>query len=252
LPNFPEFPGYTRGVKRLFACLILGLAICPAAISDGPRYDDSGFVYARIRFHLPAFRVGFNQEGQVAWEHDYPNADELFPSVLGEVTSIHTTAMSYQIVDIDSPELFKFPFAYLCEPGFLELTSKDAANLREYLDRGGFVMVDDFRGYRDLEHLCQQMKLVYPDRDIVPLDIHHPIFHSFYEIETLDMPPPYGPGPVEFLGLSDSHGNLKLVVDYNNDLSEFWEWLDKGQLPLHEAATSLKFGVNYVLYAMTH
>jgi hypothetical protein len=242
-------------VKRWLCCIILGLAICPSASSDGQKYDESGFVYARIRFHMnPYMRGGINAEGQVPWEHDYPFSDELFPSILKETTSVFTTPMSYQIVDIDSPELFRFPFAYLCEPGFLQLTEKDAANLRQYLDRGGFIMVDDFRQYRALQNLAEQMKLVYPDRDIAPLDIKHEVFHTFYEMneQDLHMPPPYGYEPVQFLGLSDSKGNLKMVILYNNDLSEFWEWLDKGQRSLHDAATSLKFGINFVIYAMTH
>ena len=134
----------------------------------------------------------------------------------------------------------------------MELTAKDAANLRQYLDRGGFLFIDDFRGYQALENLREQLKMVYPDRDMEPLDVRHPIFHTFYDFQDLNVPPPYGPGPVEFLGLSDGRGNLKMIVNFNNDLSEYWEWLDKGELPLHEAATSLKLGVNYVLYAMTH
>jgi len=43
-----------------------------------------------------------------------------------------------------------------------------------------------------------------------------------------------------------------MVINYNNDLSEFWEWLDRGELPFRDAASSLKFGVNYLMYAMTH
>ena len=124
--------------------------------------------------------------------------------------------------------------------------------MREYLDRGGFLMVDDFRGPGHLDNLVRQMKKVYPNRDIVRLDLSHPIFNSFYKIESLDMEPPYGNMPVQFLGLQDDHGRLQMVIDYNNDLSEFWEWLDRGELPLHDAALSLKFGVNYVMYAMTH
>ena len=118
--------------------------------------------------------------------------------------------------------------------------------------RGGFVMVDDFRGPRHLNNLVYQMKKVFPNRNMVPLTVSHSIFDSFYKIESLDMRPPYGPGPVEFLGLEDDHGRLMMVIDYNNDLSEFWEWLDEGSLSLHDAAVSLKFGTNYLMYALTH
>ena len=233
----------------VFAILLLTIAFLPAVTSSDSAKEDNEFTYARIRYHMTDDAI-FVRE--VPWHHDYPFGDEAFPAFLKEVTRVHTQSSAYQIVDIDSPELFKYPFAYLCEPGYLDLNKKDAGNLREYLDRGGFVMVDDFRGSRHLENLVRQMKKVYPNRDIIPLDVSHPIFNSFYMIESLDMKPPYGNMPVQFLGLQDDHGRLQMVIDYNNDLSEFWEWLDRGELPLHDAALSLKFGVNYVMYAMTH
>ena len=69
------------------------------------------------------------------------------------------------------------------------------------------------------------------------------------------MEPPYvfpGQRPVEFLGLRDSHGRLQMVLNNNNDISEFREWLDRGEMSIHDAATAFHFGINYVLYAMTH
>src|SRR5215471_2676621 len=166
--------------------------------SDSPP-KDSEFVYARIRYHMTpdAWRVH-----EVPWHHDYPYSDETFPTVLGEVTNIKTSPTSFQIVDIDSPELFKYPFAYLCEPGYLELNPKDVVNLREYLDRGGFLLVDDFRTALysrqagggpedDIANFRAEMKKVYPDRDFVKLQLSDPIFSAFYNIQSLEMEAPY-------------------------------------------------------------
>ena len=247
-------------IAGLFAGVFVSLT---TSLSDVPP-KDSEFVYARIVYHL-------NEDGyhvrEVPWHHDYNFSDEIFPDVLSEVTNIRTNRMSYQLVDIDSPELFKYPFAYLCEPGYLELNPKDVANLREYLDRGGFLLVDDFRtaeysiqgGVRgfedDIATFRTEMKKVYPDRDFVHLDLSDPIFHSFFDIATLDMPAPYffpGQHEVEFLGLRDDRGRLQMILDNNNDISEDWEWLDKGNRSMHEARTSLEFGINDVVYAMTH
>ena len=241
-------------MKRLLiglASLVLAvLAMLPALASlDSEPPKDAEFTYARIRYHMTPDAI-FVRE--VPWHHDYPYGDETFPTFVKEVSRVHTASNAYQIVDIDSPELFKYPFAYLCEPGYLELNDKDTKNFREYLERGGFVMVDDFRGPRHLSNLVYQMKKVFPNRNMVPLTVSHSIFDSFYKIESLDMRAPYGPGPVEFLGLEDDHGRLMMVIDYNNDLSEFWEWLDEGSLSLHDAAVSLKFGTNYLIYALTH
>jgi hypothetical protein len=240
----------TRYIVGIMSVLLGIVALLPAVapIESAPP-KDAEFTYARIRYHMTPDAI-FVRE--VPWHHDYPFGDEQFPTVVKEVSKVYTGSAAYQIVDIDSPDLFKYPFAYLCEPGYLELNEKDTRNFREYLERGGFVMIDDFRGPRHLNNLLSQLKKVFPTRSVVPLYIEHPMFNSFYKIDSLDMRPPYGPGPVEFLGMEDDHGRLMMVIDYNNDLSEFWEWLDRGELPLRDAATSLKFGVNYLMYAMTH
>src|SRR5438445_11429441 len=99
------------------------------------------------------------------------------------------------------------------------------------------------------------MNKMYPDREFVHLDLTDPIFNTFYKIETLNMIAPYlfyGQGPVEFLGLRDGKGNLQMVLNNNNDISEFWEWIDRGNTDMHRAAESFHFGINDVLYAMTH
>jgi hypothetical protein len=244
-------------MKRLLiglSTLALGaIALLPAVASlDSPPPEDAEFTYARIRYHMTPDAFF---ERELPWHHDYPYSDEAFSTFLKEVTRVHTASNAYQVVDIDSPDLFKYPFAYLSEPGYLELNEKDTRNLREYLDRGGFVLVDDFRGRRHLANLVNQMKKVFPDRSIMPLTLSHVVFNSFYKIETLDMRPPYrspdGTG-VEFWGMEDDDGRLMMVINFNNDLGEYWQWLDEGTLPMREAAESLKFGVNYTMYAFTH
>jgi hypothetical protein len=243
-------------------CLILGLSVFHSRLSSDTAVRDPEFTYARIRYHMTPDAIYVRE---VPWHHDYPYGDQQFPTIVGEVSTIHTSSMAYQIVDIDSPDLFKYPFAYLCEPGYLELNAKDVINLREYLDRGGFILVDDMRTAAfsqqtgigpedDIGRFRQQMKKVYPDRDFVRLDLSDPIFNVFYKIKSLDMIPPYffpGQRPVEFLGLRDPHGNIQMVINDNNDISEFWEWLNEGRRSLHDAANSLEFGVNYLMYAMT-
>src|SRR5262249_14976064 len=116
-----------KGLKAVFLVALSGVfALVPAAASfDQEPPKDVVFTYARIRYHMTRDAV-FVRE--VPWHHDYPYGDETFPSFVKEVTNIHTERTAYQIVDIDSPELFKYPFAYLCEPGYLELNEKDTKN----------------------------------------------------------------------------------------------------------------------------
>jgi len=241
-----------------------GQCLVPGYRGDGseddttPRkIDRSGFVYARVRYHP----VSWWREGtrEIPWHHDYPDGDTMFPGLLSKLTTMHTSAESYQIVDIDSKELFQYPFVYLSEPGYLDLLPADVTNLREYFDRGGFMLVDDFRGNEsdnsEFENFIQQMHKVYPERHIVPLNPDHPIFHMFYEIDSQKMLPPYrmrNSGEVQFLGLSDPKGRLQVMVDFNNDMSEYWQALDVGQCSMHDAGLAVELGVNYVVYAMSH
>jgi len=251
-----------KAVAAGFVGLFLGLCVFHSRVKSDVPVHDPEFVYARIRYHMTPDAI-FVRE--VPWHHDYPYSDQQFPTIVAEVSNIRTSPMAYQIVDIDSPDIFKYPFAYLCEPGYLQLSDKDAANLREYLDRGGFIIVDDLRtaayssqtGFGpedDIRHFGSEMKKVYPDREFVHLDLSDPVFNTFYKIKSLDMIAPYnfpGQRPVEFLGLRDPHGNLQMVINDNNDISEFWEWLNEGRRSLHDASTSLEFGINYLMYAMT-
>jgi Domain of unknown function (DUF4159) len=221
------------------------------------KIDRNGFVYARLRYHVvPWWREATRE---IPWHHDYPDGDTMFPTSLERLTLTHTDGESYQIVDVDSKDLFQYPFVYLSEPGYLDLLPADAANLREYLERGGFVLVDDFRGNgsdnSEFENLIRQFKKVYPDRDIVPLDSKHEIFHTFFDIDPKNMLPPYrmwNSGEVQFLGLSDPKGRLEVMVDFNNDMSEYWQALDVGQCSIHEAGLAVQLGINYALYALTH
>src|SRR5947209_1999799 len=100
--------------KRLLL-LVLGVLLTslfvflPRSLSDAPP-QDSEFVYARIRYHMTANAWMMRE---APWHHDYPYGDETFPTIFGEVSTVKTGPTSYKIVDIDSPELFRYPFAYL-------------------------------------------------------------------------------------------------------------------------------------------
>ena len=262
---FAQFGGGPQGgVGRQNGGDTGGRCLVPGYFGDGTRdlptprdIDRSGFVYARLRYHPASWwREGTRE---VPWHHDYPDGDTMFPATLERMTTASTNSESYQIVDIDSQELFQYPFVYLSEPGYLDLTPDDAANLREYLDRGGFLLVDDFRGNRfdmsEFDNLVRQMRKVYPDRSIAPLAPDHEIFHTFFDINPADMLPPYrmrNSGEPEFLGLSDPEGRLQVMVDFNNDMSEYWQALDVGQCSIREASMAVQLGVNYAIYAMTH
>jgi hypothetical protein len=218
--------------------------------------DRSAFVYARIRYHTRPWR---GETSEVPWHHDYPDGDTMLPISLSRLTTMYTTADSYQIVDVDSKELFQYPFAYISEPGYLNLLPGDAKNLREYLDRGGFLLLDDFRGNdfdnEQFVNMEEQLRRIYPDRELEPVNPAHPIFHTVFDLNPAEMLPPYrmyNSGEPQFLAISDPKGNIQIMVDFNNDISEYWQALDVGQCSIHESSQAVELGVNYVVYAMTH
>jgi hypothetical protein len=103
-----------------------------------------------------------------------------------------------------------------------------------------------------LEILRRYLKLALPERELVRLDLGHPIFHSFFDMESLHMTPPYGAFIPEFWGMSDENGRLQLIANYNNDIGDFWKYLDEGDKPLKDSTTSIRLGINYIVYAMSH
>jgi hypothetical protein len=162
-------------MKKVVVLLALLAFITPQAVSDTPDKQDAEFFFARLKFNMDLRWVfGVNDQGQVPWEHDYPFSEDLFLTMVEEVTGIHTTTESYEIVELSSDDVFKYPFLYVSEPGFMDLTSKEVRNMGQYLKRGGFMMFDDFRG-RDLDNLRRQLKRVFPDRDMVRLDPSHQV-----------------------------------------------------------------------------
>ena len=99
------------------------------------------------------------------------------------------------------------------------------------------------------------MKRAFPEYQLKKLDLSHPIFNCFFAIKTLDVAAPYqnfGPMKPEFWGIEDDKGRLMMVINFNNDVSDYWQWSDDPFAPLEQTNEAYKFGVNYVMYALTH
>ena len=222
------------------------------AEDEQPPLVNYKFTMGRIRYstgNLTSFR-GFGQGPP--WSHDYPRGEQHFMKIMSEVTRLDVNPEGH-IVSFESGEVFKYPIAYLCEVGFLDLSEAEAQMMGQYLLRGGFLIVDDFRGERELDNFKRQMKMVFPDRSLEELPRTHAIFNCFYDISNLVLPPPYNPNLLpQYLGMSDDRGRLMMVVDYNNDISEYWEWSDTGLLPIDLSNEAYKLGVNYFVYGLTH
>jgi hypothetical protein len=220
---------------------------------------DVEFVFARVRFHdfqsgFGTFGGGFGGfGGKPGWAHDYPTAEQHLLQVASEATGINLRRDAYVIVDLDSDEIFRYPFLYFSELGTMNLTDREVQNLREFFNRGGFAICDDFEGQRALRSFESQMRRVFPSRGFVEMTLDHPIFHAFYEIPTLDVTPAYGAdSPPKFYGYYDENGRLLMLLNHNNDLGDFWEWIDQPRFPLQPSTEAIRFGINYFIYSMTH
>lgn len=216
------------------------------------------FTFARISFQPARWGPGNYEWGlDLGWNHDYPRSDSHFVKILKETTSIDPSADAV-ILGFDDSELFKYPFAYVSEPGRWALNENEATGLRAYLQKGGFVMFDDFLA-RDFANLESIMRQALPEARFLEVPLSHPIWDSFFKIAD---PPRQHPYPQlargiasSYLGIfedNDPSKRLLAIADYNNDISEYWEWSDTGLLPIDLSNEAYKVGVNYVVYSMTH
>jgi hypothetical protein len=238
------------------------------AASEGPAprlkpaeiaFKHESFTFVRI-MHFPKGRG----RSYGRWATDYPDSDQNFSARFEKVTGLKTDPKG-KVLALTDPALRKYSFAYLVEPGRLQLTPAEGQGLREYLLAGGFLMVDDFWGEAEWQHFAEQMRHVFPDREFKELDIEHPVFHCFYDIrekpqvpsiavalsggttERLDAQEPH------FRGLTDDRGRLMVLACHNTDLGDGWE--RAGDNPEYHREFSLKkaypMGINIVVYALT-
>jgi hypothetical protein len=226
----------------------------PAQITNVPYNSDFTFVRLRYAERLRSFG-GFRGRGQPGWAHDYPRAERNFNRILREVTLVTPHPEGTNILTTDDPALYDFPIAYLSEPGDWSMTPEEIEGLRNYLLKGGFLIVDDFRG-RDWINFEARMNEVLPAHRLVPLDASAKIFDSFFRIDSLEgfRNPNFRDRP-EFWGIfenGDPDARLMVVANYNNDIGDYWEWSDAGFLPIDLSNEAYKLGVNYVVYALTH
>jgi hypothetical protein len=248
----------TRAVVVL--ALVAGAATMFAAqgrrfaipVMPNPEYDGQ-FTFVRLRYGPDTRYVGQN----VPWSHDYPVGERHFMQILDEVTLLDPKTDETSIIGLDDPELFRHPIAYMAEPGFWSITESEAAAFRAYLLKGGFVIFDDFSeergGWAAFERTFRR---VLPEARFYDLEPTHPIFHSFFEIDSFDiLPQGYDIGrPVlraVFEG-NDPSRRMLAMINYNTDISEFWELSSTGFIPIADTNEAYKLGVNYVMYGLTH
>lgn len=276
-----------RSLRRISAIvLVLGLASGVVAFQGGSSWlqrqgsyfsqgysDDysasskepSEFYWSRLRYTsrtdaYGGYGYGYGYGG--SWSRDYPKADRQFLMALKRLTRIEARPTE-QVVDLDSDDIFNYPWVYAVQVASWTFTDAEAKRLREYLLKGGFLMVDDFHGTADWDRFMAGMRMVFPDRPVEDLNDNDEIFHVLYDIgERFQVPGEQyvvtgrtyeKDGYVaKWRAIRDDKGRIMVAICHNMHLGDAWEWADMPEYPERFASMAFRVGLDYIMYGMTH
>jgi len=253
--TFPIPPDYQEKTEFAFARLMYP----NAAFSGFGGFGGRGFG-RRGGFRNSDWRQGGRG---IFWTMDYPRSDRHLMLALRRLTRVHARSVE-EPVNLEDGDQFNWPWMYGVEVGHWDLGDELSKKLREYLLRGGFLMVDDFHGTREWAVFMQSMQKVFPDRPVVDLDDRDPIFHTIYDLDQrFQVPgasPWFGRGityeqdgiNATWRGIYDDHGRLMVAICHNMDLGDSWEHADNPEYPEKFSALGIRIATNYIVYSMTH
>ena len=240
----------------------------PAPLANPPLQEfwptaplGSGFYFTRAAYSSGG---GLGWGRRQSWATDFPKADRQFAIVIDRTLELLDVYQGENPVRLDDPALRKFPWIYMLEVGYMNLTEPEVEGLRNYLLAGGFLVVDDFWGTYEWENFEREMGKVFPGREIVELELDHQIFNTFYDIdEVLQVPSEanarWGQRTWErdgyeahVRGIHDDNGRLMVVINWNTDLGDAWEWSEQPSYPFVYSSFAYKLAVNYIIYSLTH
>jgi hypothetical protein len=248
-----------RGLRIVGALVLAGAAAAGAQslsrshYSTDPAYDGR-FTFARLRWRSDF--SGARGVWRSAWDHDYPRAEQHLSQILKEITNLDIRMDGSRILTLDDPDLYRYPIAFMWEPGFWNLTDREAETFRDYLQKGGFAVFEDFDGGPQWANFEAQMVRVLPGGRFVKLDGTHRIFNSFFQIHDIDaIVHPMSRIRPSYYGVfedNDPSKRLMVIANFDNDVPEYWEWSGEGLFPFDASNEAYKLGVNYIMYGLTH
>jgi hypothetical protein len=242
--DFPLPPDFREQTEWVFARLMYPPAPTARFDRSGSRNGGSGWT-----------------QGNSSWTQDYPRADRHFSLALRRLTRIHSRSVE-QPVNLDDGDVYDFPWLYAVRTGEWKLSDNQAKTLREYLLRGGFLMVDDFWGTQEWEVFMQSLRKVFPDRPTANIANDDQIFHSVYDLNDRYRVPGawglYGNGyqydgdTPYWRAVYDDKGRVQVSIVMNSDLGDSWEYADDPGYPEKYSSLGIRTAVNYIVYSMTH
>jgi len=227
--------------------------------------------WTHARLHYPSIYARYGRR-DFNWTIDYPRSDRHLLAGVRRLTRIDTRSVE-QVVDLDgTDDVYNWPMMYAVEVGHWALPDDQAARLRDFLLRGGFLMVDDFHGDEPYNNVFSEWQVflasitkVFPDRPIEDLDNSNPIFHTIYDLDDRFQVAGWqwtfsgrtyeagetGKTP-HWRGISDEKGRVMVAICHNMDLGDAWEWSDDPRYPEKWAALAYRIALNYFIYDLTH
>jgi hypothetical protein len=238
-----------------------------------PDFKNDVFTFARVRYSSIDWGTrggyGYGGWGQGRWAIDYPDAELNLAFRLQQMTSLKVNPDAV-VVDLAVDDLSHYPFLYIVEPGGLEFTEPEIDSLRKYLLNGGFLMLDDFWGEPDWQNVQMQINRLFPSREIIDLEIDHPIFHIIFDLTEKPQVPGIewakrfrGTGRTweddtntepHYRAVFDDKGRMMLIICQNTDLGDGWEREGEYEWYFRDFAEKLAYpmAINIIFYAMTH
>ena len=232
---------------------------------DGERFapanpnEKTEWTFARFHYDLgDEFRFRFER-----WAADYPKADRQFIMGVKRLSLVQARSTE-QVVDANSDDLYNWPWIYVEDGGAWTFNEKQAARLREYLNRGGFMFVDDSHGDYEWQNVVAGLRMILPGRPIEELADPDELFHVVYDLDDRVQVPgtryiwgyrwQYSADSAtpHWRAIRDDKGRIIVAICHNSDVGDAWEWADSAQYPEHAASVAYRIGVNYIIYAMTH
>jgi hypothetical protein len=221
-------------------------------------WQETEFAFTRLRY-----RSNRNRARYAAWAIDANTSERHFITGLRRLTRVDGRSVEH-IVDVDDDEMFDWPWLYVVSGGDWILNASQAARLRQYFDRGGFLIVDDLHGESEWQQFMAGLDQVFENPRVEDLENSNPIFHTVYDLTGRVQVPGYqivtsgsmwerngGINPY-WRALLDEKGRVQVGVFLNQDLGDAWEFADDPLYPEQFASMAYRVGVNYVVYSLTH
>jgi len=234
--------------------------------------NPSEFVFGRLMYpsgggggRFRGFGRDWRQGGRgTNWTNDYPAGDRHLMTALRRLTRINARLLEQPINLEDEDDVFNWPFLFAVRTINIQLTDQMTVKLREYLDRGGFLIADDMWGPAEHQAIIETVSQLYPQRELVELGNDAQAFHMLFDLneryQILGQWARFnGMRPLDgvsydphFKGVFDEKDRMTMAIWFNNDTGDSWEWADDPSYPEKFSALGIRIALNHIVYAMTH